>query len=643
MLPFINVPTTRTPKLDIIGANSELSLNKTFAVTDWDAVLASPGFGDLANRGITGMCYFDGYFYACTYRYTAGYGGEVWRTNDFVTWNQVNSDGFGTVDNRHLWGLKKWRGYLYCWSRNLVSGAEIWRTKVGSQQSDWAQCNTSGFGDATYIYIADMCEFMGELYATIYGIGVAYGKVYKTKDGITWVQANTDGGNFGLISGIPSTAITTFNGYLYIGSCTTGSKSKVYRSPDGANWESVCDDGFGDAGNLCIGGHGLKEFNSYLYANNVNNTTGVEVWRTKVGSQQSDWEQCNVDGFGDADRGDPNGPCIYNGYMYTGTSSKTGSNPKARVVRSSDGTTWTQCNVDGFGSASFVDNEFFSSYVYDGRLYLGMSSTNGDLYGCQIYRLNTGRTKNETGSLIAQGISVAPVRIEHGDIHGVNNLIADHIIGKSMGVSGVASVGLLILAPAPTQAITAVSDTITVAGSLLTLNPDANYTLTSTPTIPNGAIGQMLRIQVANGEANTVTLQDQNLLGSSNLRLKTSLRTILAANPIDLYFDGSDWVEVGGDMGGYTSVSNQSVTVTTAGTPVQPSSVACGMVFISPRVGNTGNIYVGASDVDALSDPPIGLTIAPGDPPVPMFVSDPNILYIDAAISTEGANIVVLS
>lgn len=95
------------------------------------------------------------------------------------------------------------------------------------------------------------------------------------------------------------------------------------------------------------------------------------------------------------------------------------------------------------------------------------------------------------------------------------------------------------------QAITAAGDTINSDALIVFLNPDADYTMTSTPTIADGTPGQILYLMTLNPEANTVTLQDQDTLASSNLQLLASTRGVSAKKILTLIFDGVDWIEQG--------------------------------------------------------------------------------------------------
>jgi hypothetical protein len=115
------------------------------------------------------------------------------------------------------------------------------------------------------------------------------------------------------------------------------------------------------------------------------------------------------------------------------------------------------------------------------------------------------------------------------------------VIGPS---STTFSKGTLIYTPSAAQVIDAVGDTVLANAVAVVVDPDGDYTLTSTPTIANGTTGQFLYITAANGEANTVTLQDQDSLASSNLQLGAASRAVSGKDVLVILFDGTDWIEV---------------------------------------------------------------------------------------------------
>lgn len=121
--------------------------------------------------------------------------------------------------------------------------------------------------------------------------------------------------------------------------------------------------------------------------------------------------------------------------------------------------------------------------------------------------------------------------------------------------------GSLTLSPSAAQSITAATNTIVVSAAMIELDPNADYTMTSAPTIADGVIGQMVIITADNTETNKVILQDQDTLASSNLQLGSTAREITAKKMLTLIFDGMDWVEMAyttesADIRTYTAGAN---------------------------------------------------------------------------------------
>lgn len=100
------------------------------------------------------------------------------------------------------------------------------------------------------------------------------------------------------------------------------------------------------------------------------------------------------------------------------------------------------------------------------------------------------------------------------------------------------------------KSITATSDAISVAATdtatIVRLNnaSGSSKTLASTPTITDGQDGQYLII--LNAGVNDVVFQDQGTLGSSNLRLVATTRTLSTRDSLTLVYSSTvgDWVEV---------------------------------------------------------------------------------------------------
>ena len=66
--------------------------------------------------------------------------------------------------------------------------------------------------------------------------------------------------------------------YLYVGTRNTSTGAEVWRSSDGTTWTQVNTDGFGDSNNG--GAYSMAVLGSYLYVGTRNTSTGAEVWRS---------------------------------------------------------------------------------------------------------------------------------------------------------------------------------------------------------------------------------------------------------------------------------------------------------------------------------------------------------------------------
>jgi hypothetical protein len=118
-------------------------------------------------------------------------------------------------------------------------------------------------------------------------------------------------------------------------------------------------------------------------------------------------------------------------------------------------------------------------------------------------------------------------------------------MNKTFTVTGDAEItGGITHTPSAAQVIDAVGDAILANAGMVVLNPDGDYTLTSTPTIADGTAGQIVYVTCANAEANTVTVQDQDTLASSNLQLGGVSRAISGKDVLVLLFNSVDWIEV---------------------------------------------------------------------------------------------------
>ena len=277
----------------------------------WTAV-TQPGFGnahDTAPPAIEDFAAFNGYLYAGTGR---GNASQLWRSQNGTIWDPVDVTGFADPDNVAVNVLIPYNGMLYAGVTNQVSGAQIWRSFTGDNNS-WTQAapttalNSSGG-------VTGMAEFDGGLYAAIESEDVP-AQIWRSFGG-DWTAVMTDG--FGDSDNATTTGgMAAFGTYLYVGAGNAANGAELWRSSNGTTWEEATP-AFGDANNEKV--EMVFVFQNQLYIGVTNTSSGIEIWRTADGST---WEQANTDGFGDTNNTSTNGSNAateFMGRLYAGTS-----------------------------------------------------------------------------------------------------------------------------------------------------------------------------------------------------------------------------------------------------------------------------------------------------------------------------------
>ena len=195
---------------------------------DWQSVTTA-GFGGGADHpDATSLTLFNGYLYAAV-EGSSSAAAEMWRTNDGISWNQVNVDGFGNMDNRQTGGLAIFGGYLYVGTRNEVTGAHLYRSSNGTT---WTEVISDGFGSSDNLKIESLYTFGGYLYAGTDNNATGV-ETWRTVDGTTWSQANPSGfGDSNNTGTLWSSATTVFNNNLYIGTANDANGGEIWSITD---------------------------------------------------------------------------------------------------------------------------------------------------------------------------------------------------------------------------------------------------------------------------------------------------------------------------------------------------------------------------------------------------------------------------
>jgi hypothetical protein len=300
---------------------------------NWSNVMSN-GFGDATNVGIDHLIEFNGNLYAGTWNSTGTgtNGGQIWRSSNGTTWEQVANNGFGDSTNNEVMRLAVFNNKIYAstWSSG-THGTEIWSSGTGNL-GDWTKVVDNGLGDATNISVVTMETFNGYLYAGTYGWDNINNhpdgcEVWRTVNGVDWTKVVTDG--FGDLNCYNLSSLTAFNGSLYAGTGTwnpitqTSSGGQVWRCTTASlcdavsDWTQVTANGFGNPQNEDIAS--LLEYDTRLYAVTRNFATGLEVWYTNNGTT---WQQAGFGGFGDSNNSAPfydSSVAVFKNSLFIGT------------------------------------------------------------------------------------------------------------------------------------------------------------------------------------------------------------------------------------------------------------------------------------------------------------------------------------
>lgn len=171
------------------------------------------------------------------------------------------------------------------------------------------------------------------------------------------------------------------DGHLYAVTANHTNGFEIWRSADGTHWLPIMTGGFGNTENTS--GRGLALFDGQLYVGTENKDTGAEVWRAPLAhaGEAGGWERVLGN---DLSRSWYAELTAFDGHLYAGTlmthtgvaeSDAEQAHPGCHVLRSRDGLDWEVVVDDSFGNAT--NNGIISMAVFDGRLYIGTSNTEG--------------------------------------------------------------------------------------------------------------------------------------------------------------------------------------------------------------------------------------------------------------------------
>lgn len=146
--------------------------------------------------------------------------------------------------------------------------------------------------------------------------------------------------------------------------------------------------------------------------------------------------------------------------------------------------------------------------------------------------------------------------------------------------------------------------TLALTANQVNALPASQYVFAGTPTLSTTRTGIYV-VQCAFGHSNSITLQDENTLSGSRLRLKSPTVRLEQGETIVLLWDGTWWWEITrGSVNAYpyadTSATPGNATVTAPKGRAAVASGASTITITTPRVFGTGLYGVGVSQVDIM-------------------------------------------
>ncbi|NLE73972.1 MAG: zinc ribbon domain-containing protein [Actinobacteria bacterium] len=350
----------------------------------WTRVVTG-GFTDPGNSHVIFSTEFRGYYYVSTMAGEAGrliagsdkQGGDIWRTADGITWEQIGTAGLGDPTNI-MFDLVVFREQLYALSINVGGrGMEVWVTSDGTR---FTKLGERGFGDpknrAAVPTVLD-----GRLVLAVQNPDTGV-QIWVSEDGSSFRQVPVDGlcvpGNIGLVrSSRPEDPGPLLGGKLYVGVTNSTTGGEIWRTVDGLEWEQVADRGLGLAQRNSLRPLLVYKDQLYVVGGHLAWAAGFDLFRSGDGTG---WEQVVEDGFGAGEHRNYQADLVeFEGRLYLSTQNEEprlfvpGSSTERFTTQgfqlwaSADGSDWTQVGEDGFGRSTSYMSDIA---VWGGKLYL---------------------------------------------------------------------------------------------------------------------------------------------------------------------------------------------------------------------------------------------------------------------------------
>jgi hypothetical protein len=396
---FATVIAVAMAMLTVMAVGPALSAGMT---EGWTKV-ATGGFTDRNNSYAPVTIKYRGYFYLSTVANRSGsvfsgsqkQGGDIWRSADGITWEQIGEPGLGNPHNASF-NFVVFHDRLYALANNINDhGVEVW---VSGDGVTFTRIEEGGFGDATNNW-ANGLVFEDRLVLAVAG-SKSGPSLWVSEDGTTFREAAAKGLNGGGNTGFSLVREQpVLDGRLYIGTTNPSAGGEIWRTDDGLNWERVAAKGLDRSTNTSITPY--ISFQNRIYAigastGALDKLKGVEVYRSSDGLS---WERVVSDGFGQGrERNVTASLAVFKDRLLLTANTMDPrilfpGHPRERMKPqgfqlwvSNDGAHWAQVGKDGFGTASTL---YGNTTVIEGAAYLSAFDYHK---GSQLYRSEDGVT-----------------------------------------------------------------------------------------------------------------------------------------------------------------------------------------------------------------------------------------------------------
>lgn len=192
-----------------------------------------------------------------SYTYDMG-GPVVYRSQNGTTWERMSNIGFG-MDADGAFDIIEFNGNIYVSSTYVTTASQSAIFTAAFNETDltsWTLVHStekSLYGNYTKFSL-----FNGDLYAIT---DKAF--LFKTNDGLTWIEVTSVSTGFGNINNTAFTAITSHNDSLFIGTENSIDGPQIWKSNDGSSFYAATSASLASYTNPAFFAYYIADLNSY--------------------------------------------------------------------------------------------------------------------------------------------------------------------------------------------------------------------------------------------------------------------------------------------------------------------------------------------------------------------------------------------